>query len=125
MPLVLNTLIIGLVLALPGQSAPAPVCFWRFLTPPPDRRTHPAGRRTALGLPDESGVPIGIAARLGGGVSMRPCFVLCSFGLAALRISEILSAAIAGGSNLLRLTRISSTENQSSLSCSRQDGSSG
>jgi hypothetical protein len=28
--------------------------------PPPERRIHPAGRRAALGLPDESGVPIGI-----------------------------------------------------------------
>jgi hypothetical protein len=44
----------------------------RILTPPPERRIHPADRRTALGLPDESGVPIGVAARLGGGVRMRP-----------------------------------------------------
>src|ERR1035441_443432 len=44
----------------------------RILTPPPERRIHPAGRRAALGLPDESGVPIGIAACHGGGVRMRP-----------------------------------------------------
>jgi hypothetical protein len=44
----------------------------RILTPPPERRIHPADRRAALGLPDESGVPIGIAAHLGGGVRMRP-----------------------------------------------------
>jgi hypothetical protein len=42
----------------------------RILTPPPERRIHPAGRRTALGLPDESGVPIGMAARLGDGDSI-------------------------------------------------------
>jgi hypothetical protein len=44
----------------------------RILIPPPERRIHPAGRRTALGLPDESGVPIGRPASLGGGVRMRP-----------------------------------------------------
>jgi hypothetical protein len=43
-----------------------------ILTPPPERRIHPADRRAALGLPDESGIPIGIAAHLGGGVRMRP-----------------------------------------------------
>ena len=37
-----------------------------MLAPPPERRVYPAARRAALGLPDESGVPIGIAARLGG-----------------------------------------------------------
>jgi len=36
----------------------------RLLTPP-ERRIHPAGRRTALGLPDESGVPIGMAVARG------------------------------------------------------------
>ena len=48
--------------------------LWGILTPLPERRIHPAGRRAALGLPDESGVPIGMAARIGGGVRMRPVF---------------------------------------------------
>ena len=43
----------------------------RFLTPPPERRIHPAALMRLAGLPDESGVPIGMAARLGGGVGMR------------------------------------------------------
>jgi hypothetical protein len=55
-----------------GQSPGKTVGFGRILTPPPERRIHPAGRRTALGLPDKSGVPIGMAARLGVGVRMRP-----------------------------------------------------
>ncbi|MCX6928006.1 MAG: hypothetical protein NT154_33070, partial [Verrucomicrobia bacterium] len=40
--------------------------------PPTERRIHPAARRVAQGLPDESGVPIGTAARLGGGIWKRP-----------------------------------------------------
>jgi hypothetical protein len=44
----------------------------RILTPPPERRIHPAALVRLAGLPDESGVPIGMAARLGGGVGMRP-----------------------------------------------------
>ena len=43
----------------------------RFLTPPPERRIHPAAPVRFAGLPDKSGVPIGMAARLGGGVGMR------------------------------------------------------
>jgi hypothetical protein len=54
----------------------------RILTPPPERRIHPAGRRAALGLPDESGVPIGMAARPGGGVRMRPAENWAKIGLA-------------------------------------------
>jgi hypothetical protein len=50
----------------------APATGGCILTPPPERRIHPADRRAALGLPDESGVLIGIAARLGGGVRMCP-----------------------------------------------------
>jgi hypothetical protein len=44
----------------------------RILTPPPERRINPAALVRLAGLPDESGVPIGMAARLGGGVGMRP-----------------------------------------------------
>ena len=44
----------------------------RSLTPPPERRIYPAALRRLTGLPDESGVPIGMAARLGGGVGLRP-----------------------------------------------------
>jgi len=47
----------------------------RILAPPPERRIYPAARRAAPGLPDESGVPIGLAARL-----MRGCFPLASSG---------------------------------------------
>ena len=51
-----------------GQIGP----IGRSLAPPPERRIHLAARRAALGLPDESDVPIGIAARLGGCARMRP-----------------------------------------------------
>ena len=44
----------------------------RFLTPPPERRSHPAALRRLASLPDKSGVPLGMAARLGGGVGRRP-----------------------------------------------------
>ena len=37
----------------------------RILIPPPERRIHPADRRAVLGLPDVSGVPIGIAVQWG------------------------------------------------------------
>ena len=44
----------------------------RILRPPPERRIHPAALVRFADLPDESGVPIGMAACLGGGVGMRP-----------------------------------------------------
>jgi hypothetical protein len=66
----------GTIRALFPSGFKAQLARGRILTPPPERRIHPAGRRAALGLPDESGVPIGIAARLGGGVKMRPLEVV-------------------------------------------------
>jgi hypothetical protein len=44
----------------------------RILTPPPERRIYPAAPVLLARLPDESGVPVGRAASLGGGVRMRP-----------------------------------------------------
>jgi hypothetical protein len=48
------------------------VGFQDILTPPPERRIHSAGILQLASLPDESGVPLGMAARHGGGVGMRP-----------------------------------------------------
>ena len=44
----------------------------RILILPPERRIHPAGPVPLARLPDESGVPVGSAIRLGGGAEMRP-----------------------------------------------------
>jgi len=44
----------------------------RILTPPPERRIHPAAPVPLARLPDESGVPVGSAIRLGGGAEKRP-----------------------------------------------------
>jgi hypothetical protein len=43
----------------------------RILTPPPERRIYPAVPVPLARLPDESGVPVGVATRLGGGAEMR------------------------------------------------------
>jgi len=43
----------------------------RILTPPPERRIHPAAPVPLARLPDESGVPVGSAIRFGGGAEMR------------------------------------------------------
>ena len=42
-----------------------------ILTPPPERRVYPAAPVSLARLPDESGVPVGVAARLGGGAEIR------------------------------------------------------
>jgi hypothetical protein len=61
---------VSLVIA---QSKPKPFCaLGRILTPPPERRIHPAAPVPLARLPDESGVPVGVATRLGGGAEMRP-----------------------------------------------------
>jgi hypothetical protein len=39
----------------------------RIRTPPPERRIHPAAPVKFASLPDESGVPVGVATSLGGG----------------------------------------------------------
>ena len=44
----------------------------RILTPPPERRIHPAAPVPLARLPDESGVPVGVATGLGGGAERRP-----------------------------------------------------
>src|ERR1035438_1992923 len=44
----------------------------RTRAPPPERRIHPAAPVRLAGLPDESGVPVGMAASLGGGIRGRP-----------------------------------------------------
>jgi len=44
----------------------------RILTPPPERRIHPAVPVPLARLPDESGVPVCSATRRGGGAGMRP-----------------------------------------------------
>ena len=44
----------------------------RILTPPPERRVYAAAPVPLARLPDESGVPGGVAARLGGGAEVRP-----------------------------------------------------
>jgi len=51
----------------------------RFLTPPPERRIHPAAPVPLARLPDESGVPVGVASRLGGGAEMRPSKTIYQF----------------------------------------------
>ena len=51
----------------------------RILTPPPERRIHPAAPVPLARLPDESGVPVGAATRLGGGAEIRLPF--CHRGL--------------------------------------------
>ena len=43
----------------------------RILTPSSERRIHPAAPVPLARLPDESGVPVGVATRLGGGAEMR------------------------------------------------------
>ena len=61
---------------IPGT---APICHSRcavlagcLLIPPPERRIHPAAPVPLARLPDKSGVPIGVATRLGGGAEIRP-----------------------------------------------------
>jgi hypothetical protein len=55
------------------QSKPKPSCaLGRILTPPPERRIHPAASVPLDRLPDESGVPVGVATRLDGAAEMRP-----------------------------------------------------
>src|ERR1035441_10607873 len=49
-----------------------PALRGRILTPPPERRIYPAAPVPLARLPDESGVPTGVATRLGGGAEMRP-----------------------------------------------------
>ena len=44
----------------------------RILTPPSERRIYPAAPVPRARLPDESGVPVGVAIRLGGGANKRP-----------------------------------------------------
>jgi hypothetical protein len=51
-------------------------CGGRNLAPPPERRINPAAPVPLARLPDESGVPVGVAAHLGGGAEMRPAVVL-------------------------------------------------
>src|ERR1035437_958313 len=56
----------------------------RILTPPPERRIHPAAPVRLAGLPDESGVPLGMATRLCGGVRIprpRRCILPAPLGL--------------------------------------------
>jgi hypothetical protein len=50
-----------------GVSNPA---LKGILTPPPERRIYPAAPVPLARLPDESGVPVGMATRLGGGAKM-------------------------------------------------------
>jgi hypothetical protein len=54
----------------------------RILTPPPERRIYPAAPVPLVRLPDESGVPVGVATRLGGGAEMRPLGTLSIIRLA-------------------------------------------
>ena len=44
----------------------------RILTQPPERRIYQAAAAPLARLPEESGVPVGVATRLGGGAEMLP-----------------------------------------------------
>src|ERR1035437_2280194 len=54
------------------RNVSRPAQTGRILTPPPERRIYPAAPVPLARLPDESGVPVGVATRLGGGAEMRP-----------------------------------------------------
>src|SRR5664279_6032804 len=73
----------------------------RILTLPPERRIYPAAPVPLARLPDKSGVPVGVATRLGGGAGMRPV---------GFRISDLHGLCVARSVTIARTTTISNEQ---------------